>query len=486
MNQNALTDWNIALPHLSSATSGSVLPVVVGETTFAIPLEKVRYVDYPDTLTPLPLATAPVEGLARFNNRPLVQISVAQALDLKAKIGHGRIVVMSVAQGEVALRVDEVLGFVSTQPTAHNGSEDAEEESASTASAMPLLKLEEVLPWLKGTDDTTQAAEPVIQKMPTRANVAGHILLVATGTQVMALLADSVDRIEELDASLSLRHPDTEADVLIKIEDYLLPARSLARILKCEGGPERYALIVRGTQHPWALLVERVLRLEKIERLHSIISPSGANSIWYLTEDGKVTEVIDAKEFFGVISETEHAQLPVVDPQSRWDNLPQMSANLSTEGVRIYCGDTICILPLALVNRTIGNLGEVVSPEQDLDHTDLIPIIDGTMLLEQHPKKGEHCNILLSFCAEKHTVLAVDRASLQPTLANGQWLPLTVLPPPTSFLFDAATYDEAEGRWVLRVTRHLDSSQFSWAAKRALVNSMLGWVGIDRLGGDAH
>lgn len=331
MNQNALTDWNIALPHLSSATSGSVLPVVVGETTFAIPLEKVRYVDYPDTLTPLPLATAPVEGLARFNNRPLVQISVAQALDLKAKIGHGRIVVMSVAQGEVALRVDEVLGFVSTQPTAHNGSEDAEEESAATTSAMPLLKLEEVLPWLKGPADTTQQTpEPVIPKMPTRANVAGHILLVATGTQVMALLADSVDRIEELDASMPLRHPDTEADVLIKIEDYLLPARSLARILKCEGGPEHYALIVRGTQHPWALLVERVLRLEKIERLHSIISPSGANSIWYLTDDGKVTEVIDAKEFFGIVSENEHAQLPVVDPQSRWDNLPQMSANLST------------------------------------------------------------------------------------------------------------------------------------------------------------
>jgi chemotaxis signal transduction protein len=485
MNQTALTNWNIALPHLASATSGSVLPVVVGDTTFAIPLEKVRYVDYPDMLTPLPLATAPVEGLARFNNRPLVQISVAQALDLKANGGHGRIVVMSVAQGEVALRVDEVLGFVSTHTTAPNSSEDTTGESASTTNAMPLLKLEDVLPWLNGTGDTINAPEPVIQNHSTRANIAGHILLVATGTQVMALLAESVDRIEELDATLPLRHPDTDADVLIKIEDYLLPARSLARILNCEGGPEHYALIVRGTQHPWALLVERVLRLEKIDRLHSIVSPSGASSIWYLTDDGKVTEVIDAKEFFGVISE-EHTQLPVVDPQSRWDNLPQMSANLSTEGVRIYCGDTICILPLALVNRTIGNLGEVITQEQDPDHTDLIPIIDGTMLLEQHPKKGEHCNILLSLCEEKHTVLAVDRASLQPTLPTDQWLPLTVLPPPTSFLFDAANYDEAEGRWVLRVTKKLDSSQFSWSAKRALVNSMLGWIGIDSLGGETH
>lgn len=484
MNQTALNDWNIALPHLSSATSGSVLPVVVGDITFAIPLEKVRYVDYPDMLTPLPLATSPVEGLARFNNRPLVQISVAQALDLKPKSGHGRIVVMSVAQGEVALRVDEVLGFVATHTTAHHGSEDPEGESATTTSTMPLLKLEDVLPWLNGTGDTINAPELVIQKIATRTNVAGHILLVATGTQVMALLAESVDRIEELDATLSLRHPDTEADVLIKVEDYLLPARSLARILNCEGGPEHYALIVRGTQHPWALLVERVLRLEKIDRLHSIVSPSGANSIWYLTDDGKVTEVIDAKEFFGVISE--HTQLPVVDPQSRWDNLPQMSANLSTEGVRIYCGDTICILPLALVSRTIGNLGEVVTQEQDPDHTDLIPIIDGTMLLEQHPKKGEHCNILLSFCKDNHTVLAVDRASLQPTLPTGQWLPLTVLPPPTSFLFDAATYDETEGRWVLRVTKSLGATQFSWSAKRALVNSMLGWVGLDSLGGETH
>lgn len=479
MNQPSVGDWNIALPHLSKSMQSSALPVVVGDATFAIPLEQVRYVDYPTKkLTPLPLALSPVEGLASFNSRPLVQINVAQALNIKPKTDNGRIVVVGFPQGEVALLVDEVLGFVSTQPAAH---EDEEVKlDSSNLQSMPLLKLEEILPWLKTSNgNLINEMEPITQKISANSNISGHVLLVATGKKVIALLANGVDRIEEIDANLELRTQATEADGLIRIEDYLFPSRSLAKILKHEGGKENYALVLHDTHQPWALLVERVLRLEKVNRLLSVVPPSGTQSIWYLNEEGEAIEAIDIKEFFGLTNE--HEQPKIMSQQSKRSNLPKISSNLSIEGVRINCGNTVCILPLTLVSRTIGDLGEIIKTQSEQNNDSLIPIIDGTMFVEQHPKKGEGCSILLSLCDGKQVVLVVDSASLQSTLSLGQWLPLAALPPPTSFLFDAAIYDETEGCWILRVKTNLNAFLDVWASKRALVNSVLGWTEAERL-----
>lgn len=481
MNKETIGDWNIALPHLSKSIKGAALPVVVGDTTFAIPLEQIRYVDYPTKkLTPLPLATAPVEGLANFNNRPLVQINVAQALNIQSKTDNGRIVVVGFAQGEVALLVDEVLGFVSTQPAAHEFENEAMQLDASSTQSMPLLKLDEVLPWLKTNNiNINNTPEPITQKIPAHSNYSGHVLLVATGKKIIALLANGVDRIEEVDANLELRTMETEADGLIKIDDFLFPSRSLAKLLKIEGGAEKYALVLHDSQQPWALLVERVLRLEKIERLLSVVPPAGIPSVWYLNDEGEAIEAIDIKEFFGLCDR--HDQPKIMSQQSKRSNLPKISTNLSIEGVRINCGKTICILPLSLVSRTIGDLGEIIKSQSEQNNDSLIPIIDATMLVEQHPKKGEGCSILLSLCDGKQVVLVVDSASLQSTLSLGQWLPLAALPPPTALLFDAAIYDETESCWILRVKSQLHDFLEVWASKRALVNSVLGWTEVDSL-----
>lgn len=481
MNQSTTGDWSIALPHLSAAIQGSALPVVVGDTTFAIPLEQVRYVDYPtQKLTPLPLANAPVEGLAIFNNRPLVQINVAQALNIKPKTDHGRIVVVGFPQGDVALLVDEVLGFVSTQMAAHELGADQVTLDLLAAQDLPLLKLEEILPWLKiSTNNLTNVLEPITQKIAPPSNLSGHVLLVSTGKKTIALLANGVDRIEEVDNHLELRTLEMEADALIKIDNSLFSSRSLAKLLAIDKRPEHYALVLHDTQQPWALLVERVLRLEKVERMLSVISPMGKHSIWYLNEEGDAVETIDIKEFFGL--ENHHDQPQTLPQQPKRSSLPKISTNISIEGVRINCGATVCILPLSLVSRTIGDLSEIIKTQLEQNNDHLIPIIDGTMFLEQHPKKGEGCSILLSLCDSKQLVLVVDSASLQSTLSLGQWLPLVALPPPTALLFDAAIYDENEDCWILRVKDNLNPFSEIWASKRALVNSVLGWTEPERL-----
>lgn len=475
---HANNDWNIALPDLTAATTESVLPVVIGTSTFGIPLDKVRYVDYPDTLTQLPLTSAPVEGLMRFNNRPLLQISVAQALNLQPQNGAGRIVVMCVPKGEIALHVDEVLGFISIPknvPT-HNLQRHLNDlkEPPPLANTMTLLELNKVLPWLEMPFTDFHAPIPQIaQQSPHRANTVGHILLVSTGERVVALLADTVDRIEEIDTKLNYRHPDSAADLLVKIDDYLLPARSLAKILGGKCNNERYALVVHGVENSCALLVEHVLRLERVTSLHSVLSPSGVETLWYIDDDGKVTEMIDIKEFFGINSP--HSPIARTAPKIPRNSPTQISANLSTEGIRITFGSTVCILPLNLVKRTIGNVDEIINEHRELN-ADMVPVIDGVMMFENHQKQSEHCNILLSLCQDKQAVLAADRAALQPSLSIGNWLPLTVLPPPTASLFDAASYDESEGRWILRIANDWEVFFSSWITKRAIVGSMLGWI----------
>ncbi len=494
MSQLNSANWNLALPSIASlegsvaSLEGSVLPIIVNNTVFGILLGQVHYVDYPEALTPLPLTSAPIEGLARFNELPLVQINVAQTLGLEMNRAEGKIVVITLPQGNLAIRVDEVLSFSAAKKLA---------QSAEIDQNLSLLKLDEIFPWIKNIDDATiSVTKPEIgPSETTRGGTASgsYILLVASGGHTIGLLANSIERIEQIDDSLSLRKFDTEADFLVRVEDYLLPARSLARLLNKSSTSERQALIVRGLNRPAVLTVERISSLEKVDFFHLTTSQSGIKSLWYMSEDKPVVEVIDAREFFSNITNYKTDEpLRLVDPQSRWDNLPQLASKLSTEGVRIQCGRLAYVLPLVLVNRILGDgieadkLSQLANPG---DETELfeqqgkqgkIPVIDCVKLFNQSDQKPSSCHILLTFpCG--HVVIAVHRAELQPTLPLQQWLPLTLLPPPAALLFDAATFDDVEEKWVLRVKEQIDFAQFPWSLKRLVVASLITWMDADKL-----
>lgn len=490
MSQFNSANWNLALPSIASlegsvaSLEGSVLPIIVNNTVFGILLGQVHYVDYPEALTPLPLTSSPIEGLARFNGLPLVQINIAQTLGLETNRTEGKIVVITLPQGNLALRVDEVLSFSAAKKLA---------QSAEIDQDLSLLKLDEIFPWIKKLNDTTvSVTKPDIVPTETAGGASSsYILLVASSDHTIGLLANSIERIEQIDDSLSLRKFDTDADFLVRVEDYLLPARSLARLLNKCSTSERQALIIRGLNKPAVLTVERISSLEKVNFFHLTTSQSGIKSLWYLCEDKPVVEVVDAREFFSNTPD-EYESLQLVDPQSRWDNLPQLAAKLSTEGVRIQCGHLAYVLPLALVNRILGDgievdkLSELANPT---DETELfeqqgkkgkIPVIDCVKLFNQSDHKPSSCHILLTFpCG--HVVIAVHRAELQPTLPAQQWLPLTLLPPPAVLLFDAATFDDVEEKWVLRVKDQIDFAQFPWSLKRLVVASLITWMEADKL-----
>lgn len=472
MTSEQATHWHLALP---SMTEIPILPIVVNHITFGIPLNQVQYVDHASALTPLPLALSPIEGVMQFNNLPLVQLNVAHALGFESQ-SEGKIVIVCLPQGYLALRVDEVLGFI------HAG----ESENNTDSDQIPLLKLNEIFPWIRNNSASLLELTLPVNKT-THSGLNSYILLVSSGNYTIGLLADSVDRIEGIDESLPLRKFDTDADLLVRIEDVLLPARSLSALLGIQSQKERQAILIRGMDRASVLAVEHVSRLEKIAHFHLTVSPIGHKSLWHLSENGESIEVVDAKEFFGKTEE--YASLSLVNPQSRWDNLPQLAAKLSTEGVRIQCGDIICVLPLSMVDRILGDLEKedlalADAEKEDLDEEalmqkcaeDKIPVIDCVALFGQ-----QHCNepadsyVLLSLkCG--YALIAAHRAELQPTLPDSRWLPLTFMPPIATLLFDAATFSNTENKWIFRVKPTLNFVNFPWRIKRLLVSSLLKWV----------
>jgi len=476
------THWHLALPSMKE-TAEPILPIIVNNITFGIPLSQVQYVDHVGDLTLFPLTSSPIEGLMQFNNLPLIQLNVAQALGFESK-SAGKLVIVRLPQGYLALRVDEVLGFVHSQGKA--------DEMESTQQ-IPLLKLTEIFPWIRVNHNAplVEFSPKVDKKIKQNKELNNYILLVSSGDYTIGLLADSVDRIEGIDESLLLRKFDTDADLLVRIEDVLLPARSLGTLLGVKSKEERQAILIRGMDKTSVLAVERVSRLEKIEHFHLTASPIGHKSLWHLTEDKKSIEIVNAREFF--CKPQEYNKLSIVNPQSRWDNLPQLAAKLSTEGVRVQCGNVICVLPLIIVDRILGDLEKedlALADSDDTEETDSnnvdsimqkcatdkIPVIDCAALFGQKRCSDAVDSYVLLSLQCGYVLIVVHRAELQPTLPDNQWFPLTFMPPMATLLFDTVAFSNTENQWIFRVKQQLDFSTFPWHIKRLFVSSLLKWV----------
>lgn len=480
--------WNLALPS-SLQQNDSILPIIVNQTTFAIPLDNVHYIDYPKSLTFLPFSTIPVEGIISFNGQPLLQLNVAQALNIKNN-SEGKIVIVNLLQEKIALRVEEVLSFISPQ----------EESNNKHNKDLPLLKLDEVFPWLreiiqkhkKTTKEETEfPIETMIQnKVKQReennepeTNLSCYILLVSSGGKTIGLLADTIERIEQIDEVLPVRDIEDSGDFVVRIENNLFPARSLSHFIHADACVEKQALIFYEGGKIFVLAVEHISSLEKVAHFHLTFHfYSGKNRLWYLNEENMSIEVMSIRECFGKTDNYE--SFKITDPRLQWDNTPQLAAKLSTEGVRIQCAEASFVLPLQLVNRILGDLltlnqnlsqdskDQVIEGKQTADK---IPVIDCVKLIYPERNLSANTYLLLSLSCG-YVVIGVNRTTLQPTLSSQQWSLLKLLPPPSSLFFDAATFDETEKKWVLRVKTEIDFSQFPWKIKRLLVSSLMGWI----------
>ena len=109
-----------------------------------------------------------------------------------------------------------------------------------------------------------------------------------------------------------------------------------------------------------------------------------------------------------------------------------------------------------------------------------LPWINGTTLFSgKQGTVAPKYTILITLVQQGQILLGVDRVLLQPTLTKGAWITLTNLPFPTSLFFDAATYEEQTGQWVLRVTDSINFAKLPWSIKKAVVKAIEGWFDLE-------
>lgn len=420
----------------------SMLIVIAEQQEIAIPFDQVLHLDTPGRVTPLPLATAPIEGLAQFNHRPLLQIHLGAALHqavANKATEDDKVVVLATPKGDISVRVDRVVGF----------------RSAADFHAAPcrLLRVGALLPWLDG--GALKRTAPALAQKP-RHHKQLTVLNVAAGDEIISLLTDAVDRIEDIDAIV---HRGSSDAWVIRVDQQLLPAYSLSKLLghAATDAVATQAVIVHSPQGAWALTVSRVLGLEKIDTWHSLPSFDDATrtavasaDFWYLNPNGQIKHLLDANQLIG---QTAQSVAPSDAQALGQKNHALLADNLSCEGLRIECGGVLWVLPVALGVQVLGDLGSqsVLQTPGPTRHQ-RIPLLDGRALGSGKPRSAQaHCHVQIALGPQRYVVLAVDKIALQPSLAAHQWTALTTLPPVTAVFFDAAAYDEAQGQWMLRL-----------------------------------
>ena len=476
-----------------------MLSIRVGHILCSMPSEQVSHIDYVSTITPLPFTHAPIEGLVSFNARPLLQINAADALGLEqeAQSGKKRLIV-NTAQGDFAVRVDEVVRLVKEK----NSAADENQQLLSR------LRLKEILPQ---TLKTKKSAAALKQNNPSAHVIAQKltVLLVATGDKTIALLAHNIDHIQEMTSLQSLDGQNTQGDLLIKVKDHLLPTHSLAQLLQLkEAGAETVAVIVRGGQSMWALRVQQVIGIESIEQVYS--SGADARGLWYVTQTGQIRELIDADNLVSAndyspprlwyVAQNGHIQelidadnllganngsppLTITTPQatSRAQQLSERLERLTTEGLRIYCGGGSYILPLTMATQAVESMDLAAMTASRFSNADRsnraerIPWIDAAALLFGKPSVAIKNTVAITLADDGYILLGVDRVVLSQSLSTAEKWCDVALPYPVTLFFDVACYDEQTGQWILRAVNRIKFADLPWTLKKSLAKAIIGW-----------
>lgn len=484
-------------------TRANMLSIKVGHLVYAIPGEQVQHIDYVDTLTFLPFTEMPIEGLTCFEGHPLVQIDVANALGLEQipQPTQKRLIV-STSQGNFALRVAEVLDF-------------AKNSSPQTHITTQILELDEIFP------PSLKSAKSTIPLPQNKQPLAGHeqqkltVLLVASGNKTLALFTHNIDHIQEMTDLQTLSEHSSHGELLIKVKDHLLPTYSLGQAfgLTDTEKTETFAVIVRCDNAPWALRVQKVLTLEEVQQVYSsgteqcglwyvtkigqireLIdvnslqkhnSSAATSRLWYVTQDGTIQELVDAQDLRGA----QHSPLAITitEPQQTASVLSSTERQ-TTEGLRIFCHGSSYLLPLTMVVQTLKDFDQSSMTAMRFptacrsNRANRIPWINATAWLFGLHGQTIDSNVVVTLNNGQQILLGVERIALAQALAVSEKWRSAELPYPAGLVFDAASYDENTGQWILRVINTVSFAALPWRIKKALVKAITGWIDCSSIG----
>lgn len=454
---------------LAAVTSLDALTIRDGGAEWTLAADDVLFVAEPSAcLTPIPHAPGTVRGLACIEGRPFAVVD--SAADLGARKPGGALVVVASGDGGVALRVDAVIRKGKAEPV---------------TGASPDV-LSHLAPWVPPAVGRRTAAAPP----PMAATIS--LLFVTCGSVTAALsvttpgagsrdagLGATIERVGLVGSRQPLRA--TGVDALVRVDDFLLPARSLADALpippleRTGGAGERWAVVLGFDGQQAALLVDRVIGVTPCDprQVIAMALPGGTSQLWLDRPGMPPVPVVDAAVLFGwpaaAASAVSCAPSAVAD-------------DVQAEPVlTVQAADVGLALPLALIDR-------VLEPDSapTADRTPgALPVFDAAVALGRRSRP--RCRTLIRLRPEgsRPFVLSVDRTSV---IAEPEfpWLEAYPLPPAAMLAFDAvglaAGMEGERGRWLYRLRSRLPSpAVLPLPVRRCLAAARLGWVAAEAM-----
>jgi hypothetical protein len=414
-------------------------------------------------LTPLPWTRPPVEGLARVDGRPVVQVgNWGPAGDGRKTPGGWLLVIKGPGPGdEMALRVDEVLGLA--------------DEGAAPVEPLPLSRLwqgfgagREAPAPAGETDDATTGQS-------ASGAVALEVLLLDIRGERLALLLDGVRGIASVEAVDTVTTLGGGRQRLARVEGRLLPALVLSERFGAEPMIGRWAVVGGAIGHEVALLLPEGAGFDRIaiaalERLPAV---PGALAWWRRGAAEPPVGLYDFATLTGTPGTT-----PVLDLSPAPLAVQGRSAAWQQPGaVRLRCAGLLCSLPLALV-------GNALDPDQTpasgtvsrRSPPGAIPVLDGCRLLTGRRSGRSGHWLRLGLPGGPELVLVIDGLEPEFPDADHPWLAAPSLPAGPAALIEAVCWDAIANTWVLRLCPTLDFPSLPMVAKKAVAGALIGWL----------
>lgn len=377
------------------------LTVGVGGRLFALPAGLARGVVIAPPLAPLPLAAAPIEGLADFDGRPLVQVDACRLLD--GRPGDGRMVVaVRLPAGQVALRVDRVQAY-------------------SADASLPPFPFELCPPLTAVAEEDRR---PVVAADPRLA----LFVMIRHGRRV-AVPAAAIERVGRIEEVRAL----ADGGALVRLDGELLAAVPVpSRLAESMAPPPAvWAAVVTpaGGRVAWVAEAVEGMLAGCRSRLRSVVVPGHEPALWYEEEDGGLVEVADPA---GTLEGS-----PWRPPVEHGFRRPL------SQGLRLCCGPYCCLLPLHAAGHVHEHLDRLALRRTAAKE---LPVYDAGRLLGL-PGIGRKRGVEV-ILGRLRAVLAVDRVAPAPA-ELGEALPLPAVPAAVAGLFDAV-HRHADG-WIYRI-----------------------------------
>ena len=407
---------------------------------YGVPAAWVVRVGYAGAVSAVPFARAPVEGVAMLDGAPVTQIDTAAALGLPRGDG-GKLVVIGLERGRLALRVDGIVGVSRAAPE------------------VPALPMDLVLRSFSGD-------APAPAAIPAGATSAGEtvdLLLALVAGEAVALFAAGVDRVVEIEAVRTLDTGDGVAVDVAIVDGQPVAVASLGSCRAGNPAAGRWGVIGRG-EAAAVLLVDRVLDLRRVPLWRLGRAPGASGPMLCVSlDDGRVMPVHDLAGPAGAG--------PVPMPAGIGRTRPVSArAGQRASGLRVRCAGIDVVVPLAMIVR-IGSRDDLRPAAARA-----VPVFDGARLLGAGAGTGSA--VVVTAGGGRFRAILVDRAELDGAAGAPPWVPTPWLPDGAAALFDAVRPDPVTGAWVLRL--RADPAPPPWTVRRALVAARRGWAAFDQ------